>query len=1161
MIEENKYPELDIGVENISVSLENPTFDIFYRKYGIRRPTQLGQPVFHDISDASLPKNAIYHYNPESELLFGPLENNPWFANDSHLKFISHVVEWAGPTIGPVLKKPAPTQIYIQSYRRKHRTLKLLRDFFMINRQANMVIIKNYCLLNHLYRYRPNMLLKYYKFYNFYSTIINHINDDGNKSDRQQFFEIRLPKIVHRRGVFNLMSKLYTKGMSRQILKYFGDEDSLLMLHLWMWLGPQRTSSIFNKIQTKNLSKVNLILTDSGKFCILNLGELDKWRSGAGDIDGYEEDDVEDEFSDLTDEERKEIEKGERPERIQLRFHNLLNQFLTFRTTGSTQPIISVPKYELKEEVIDDSELDKEDDEEIGETPIQQPLNPYTSKTSDNFTNEVPELNTKEGLNKDESNKTQTTTSKKNFLPSLPDDPVEEKIEDISDSPNLNLNLPVSATDVQNKDKVDPVIVNTDEVEDGILDDDAEADLIDALNDRLDELIANAPSYEEAPLRKAHQMLKDGMISAREYERVVRLSEAYKSIPTPYPTSNPNETVESFMNIPDKDIKIIDKIKVPDNDFILDKSMLEATTETMSRQYIKKVLPKNIIQSIMAVQKNGYLVTDIQRDQKNDAANKIDILKVRVQKIGGNESMLTIKVPHVDEDGNMLVGGSRYRLIFQRADLPLRKVSPTEVALTSYYGKLFIEKSTKRKYNLEKYLITQLQSKIIDNWITNVTYRNVFDKRKPLPTSYQIIASKFKSFELKRNSGLEEREFYACCFDYHHRAEILKVKPETITKIELDLGGTVFARSLDNSNNLFLIDPVTNEAFSSLNPKWRMPFHKFFGISAQPPLEMAEFNIFSKMIPMGIVLGYYLGLSNLLKLLKITPRKVFRGQMKRLEENEFALDFADESWIFKRGNLTAELILSGFIHYQRYLHDYSVSTFDEQDVYGALLRDVGLGSYQETELRRIKEGFIDEITKTLLIEMNEPTEFIPLLIRAVQLLTTMQSRDEINMDDMVIKGYQRIAGHVYRELMKAIKLDDNKRQGNRTKLEMSSEQVLRAIMQDSSVVLVDSINPLHQLKEHANITFTGDGGRSKRSMVSHTRAFHESDLGVVSEATVDNQNVGVTTFLSGNPSFTDVYGMTKRVDPRTSGSAPILSDASLLYVGSTKDDQQRSFLI
>nr|DAJ18738.1 MAG TPA: hypothetical protein [Myoviridae sp. ctRUJ25] len=1152
MIDENKYPELDIGVEHVSISLENPTFDIYYRKYGIRRPTQLNQPVFHDLTDASLPKNAIYHYNPESELLFGPLENNPWFANDDHLKFISHVVDWAGPTIGPVLKKPAPTQLYIQSYRRKHRSLKLLRDFFMINRQSNMVIIKNYCLLNHLYRYRPNILLKYYKFYNFYSTIMNHINDDGNKSDRQQFFEIRLPKLIHRRGIFNMMSKLYTKGMSRQILRYFGDEDSLLLLHLWMWLGPQRTSSIFNKIQNKNLIKVNLIFTDSGKFCILNLGELDKWRNGSDELDGYEEDNVDDEFSELTEEERKEIEKGERPERIQIRFYNLLNQFLTFRTAGNTQSVISVPKYDLNEEV-NEAELDKEDDEELGETPIQQPLNSYTN---------VPEQDTvvDESQPHDISKK-ENLSQKKDILPALPEDPISEKIEDISDSPDLTLNIPTSATDLQPEDKNDPVIVNKNETEEEILDDEVESKLIDALDERLNQLVVDAPTYEEAPLRKAHQMLKDGMISAREYERVVRLSEAYKTIPTPYPSEDPNETVESFMNIPEKDIKIIDKIRIPDNDFILDKSMLEATTETMTKQYIKKVLPKNIIQSIMAIQKNGYLVTDIQRDQKNDVANKIDILRVKVQKIGGNESTVVIKVPHVDEDGTMLIGGSRYKMLFQRVDLPLRKVSSTEVALTSYYGKLFIEKSTKRKYNLDKYLITQLQSKIISGGITNVTYRNVFDKRKPLPTVYQIIARKFRSFELSRDAGLEERDHFACCFDYQHRSEILKVKPEQLTQIELDLGGIVFARSLDNTNSLFLIDPATNEAFSSLNPKWRMPFHKFFDISTTPPLEMAELNIFSKMIPMGIVLGYYLGLSNLLKLLKVTPRKVFRGQMKRLQEDEFSLDFADESWIFKRGNPSAELILSGFMHYQRYLHDYSVNMFDNQDVYGALLRDMGLGSYQETELRRIKDGFIDEITKSLLIEMNEPTEFIPLLIRAVQLLTTMQSNNEINMDDMVIKGYQRIAGHVYREIMKAIKQDDNKRQGNRTKLEMSPEQVLRSIMQDSSVVLVDSINPLHQLKEHANVTFTGDGGRSKRSMVSHTRSFHETDLGVISEATVDNQNVGVTTFLSGNPSFTDVYGMTKRVDPRTSGSAPILSDASLLYVGSTKDDQQRSFRI
>lgn len=1138
-------PEMNISKEDVSISLENPTFDIFYRKYGVRRVTQLTSPVIHDITEASLPKNALYHHNPESPMMFGPLENNPWFTNDQHMKFVKHVVEFQGETLGPVVKKPAPIQLYIQSYRREHRSLKLLRDFFQIDKQANMVVIKNYCFLNHLYRYRPHMLLNYFKFYNFYSTVINTMNSDAKVSTRQQFFEVRLPKQIYRRNTFNIMAKLYEKGMSRRILKFFGDDDSLLMLHLWMWLGPQRNLSIFNKIAQNNLSKINLILTDNGKFCVLNLGELDKWRSNSGDAeDGYEEDTID--GLDVPDEEMdEEGAKGEKPERIQIRFYNLLTQLSSFRNSGAVVQTIDIPKYDLTEHE-EDKDLDKEDEEELIETPIQLPHqhDPNKQKLDESLPDELSEG--EQDVDKKPPSP-QIAATKKVVLPDLPPDPFEDEAEDLSDTSEVDEYLPVDNTDLQPEDHEDPKMVVSDPTEDEILDEEADDSDIPELSDFGSDVEI---THENAPVIRAHKLLKDGVISAREFERIQRLASSYKTIPSPYKTENKDETVETFMNIPKEDIRLDHKRKIPKNDFILDNSMLEATTESFEEQYVRKVMNKNIIQSVMSLQKGGFLVTDIQLEKQDDIANNIDVLKIKTQKIGGNESTIVIKLPRVNpETGTMLVQGVEYRMNYQRADIPIRKVSPTEVALTSYYGKLFINKSERRKFNLDKYLITQIQSKIIDGVITNVEYRNVFDKRKLLPTTYQIIAGRFQHFILN-----DKEKQYLCCFDYGKRSELLGLEPSAVESLELKHGGILFAKSLHAKGEYWFMKPNTDKIVSTTNPV-EMSSHRFFGIVNPPPLEMAELDIFSKSIPVGIILGYYLGLTKLLNLLKVTPRKLHRGQRLNLTENEFVIQFADESWVFENKNKTVELILSGFIYYQRYLHDYSARFFDDQEVYGALLRDMGLGSYQDTELRRIKDLFIDDITRSLLDEMNEPTEFIPFLVRAVQLLTTMQSDDEINMNDMIIKGYQRVAGHVYRELMKAMKADDNKRQGSRTKLELSPEQVLRAIMQDSSVTIVDSVNPLHQLKEHGLVTFAGDGGRSKRSMVAHTRSYHESDLGTISEATVDNQNVGVTTYLSANPNIVDVYGRTRRYNKATDGTASILSDSGQLGVASTKDDQ------
>lgn len=1126
---ENSYPDQDLSLEAVNISLENIPYPIYYRQYGIRRSAQLQSPTFHELTDVSLPKDAIYHYNPESPLLFGPLETNPWYKSDTHLKFISHISDYAVIPQGPVVKKPVATQQYVQAYRRKHRTLKLLRDFFGINRQPNMLIIRNYCLLNHVYRYKPNMLLKYYRFYNFYATIMRHIDDDGNKSDRQQFFEVRLPKKLLRRNTFNQIAKDYSKGVSRRTLKFFDDDDSLLLLHLWMWLGPQRQYSIFNKISLKNFHKVNLIITDNGRYTILNLGEVDKWRNGQDDIDNEEID-----TSDMSDDELEDFEKGERPERIQVKFYMLLEKFFNLRTE-STVKVIDVPKYDLNDtsEIQEDEETDT-----TADVKIQQPHQDENSDANIYATTSQPDETNDDSDTLPEDNKGFTDIVEKPSpkvnktrppIPALPDEELvldnEEDFEPVVYQP-------------QSKETDGVIVVNDPTV---IIEDD-DGDEIEIDQDQISQL----NDYEKEPLEDAMELLQAGYITAKEYKRYEALAQQWKKTPSPY---DPNLTLEEYMKIPEQDTMKIEPVKIPDNDFVIDKSMLTATTEGFHKQYIEKVYKRNIVQSVMSLQKSGYIVQNIEREEKKDPVSNYEILSVKVQKIGGKESTIKIKLPIVDEEGFIKSAGVKYRLLLQRGDVPIRKVSPTEVSLTSYYGKLFIEKSERRTFNVEKYLQTMIQAGVIDGDFSNVVYKNVFNKRKTAPAYYQLIAKRFKAFDF-----IKDERSVSCYFDYETRAEHFKLDEATLTDLEIKFGGTLFATSINNSQDRYFLSPTDNLVYSRGFPEG-LSLDKFFKFTKSLPLEMAEFHIFSKMIPIGIVLGYYLGITKLCQLLDVKPRKVFRGQRMNLTEHEYAIRFADESWIFDRRNYKATLILSGFEHYRRYIAEYAANQFDEKDTYGAVLRDAGLGSYQEVELKSIQRSFIDEITRTLLIEMKEPTEFVPLLIRAVELLTTMYSNDEVNMEDMLIKGYQRIAGHVYRELQKAIKADTNKRNGNRLKLEMSPDQVFRAIMTDSSMVIADDINPIHQIKEQTNVTFTGDGGRSKRSMVSRTRAYHETDIGVISEATVDNSNVAVTTYLSSDPSISSVYGLTSRTDPKTATGPKLLSVSATLAPMSAYDDR------
>lgn len=480
-------------------------------------------------------------------------------------------------------------------------------------------------------------------------------------------------------------------------------------------------------------------------------------------------------------------------------------------------------------------------------------------------------------------------------------------------------------------------------------------------------------------------------------------------------------------------------------------------------------------------------------------------------------------------------------------------MSPTRVSLTTYYGKLFLEKSDRKTFNMEKYLIQNIQTKIFDEKVFEVDYGSTFDKSiQNIHPYYQMISKRFKQFKYRDESNQD----WLLTFDYHHRDRLTNGNLEVLTKLEEANNGTLFAVNLNTKESLY-IERNNGLVYSSnvnLPPK---TLEKFFNFEQTPPIEMVDIKVFSKAIPVGILLGYYLGLTKLCKLLNIKPRKIFRGQRANLTETEYQIQFGDESWIFDKRDYKASLILNGFNHYRRYITDYSANQFDDKDVYMAILRDAGIPLSYENEFKMMKRMFIDDISKSLLQQEGEPDTFIPLLIRGVELLTTLWSRPEINMEDMLISGYDRIAGHVYKELVGAIKTANGTSIHARKRFDIPENRIFQAIQQDPSVALVDDINPIHTLKEHDIVTFNGAGGRSGRSMVAHTRKYDQSDLGVISEATVDNANVGTITYLSGNPNLNGLYGNANTLDEgEYRDSAKVFSTTSTLYVGSDVDDQK-----
>ena len=184
-----------------------------------------------------------------------------------------------------------------------------------------------------------------------------------------------------------------------------------------------------------------------------------------------------------------------------------------------------------------------------------------------------------------------------------------------------------------------------------------------------------------------------------------------------------------------------------------------------------------------------------------------------------------------------------------------------------------------------------------------------------------------------------------------------------------------------------------------------------------------------------------------------------------------------------------------------------------------------------------------------------------ILVYSTELLMDDMHRPELDMSEMRIKGYERIAGAVYQELVRSIRAHNARPGKSRFPIEMKPYAIWTALAQDASIVVVKDINPMSNMKQREEVTFTGTGGRNKDTMTAATREYGENDKGLISEATKDSGEVGISTFMPPNPQLKNTLGMPVDVGQKEFNSSSILSSSVLSSPAASRDDMKRQGFI
>lgn len=1094
----------------MSVTLKQ--YSQWYLENGMRTLAAVVVPELHPFENFLLPAYSTVHYlqslggglDAEDEveedvgLVLGPNVSEPVLANYTSAQILlKPVTKYADVPVGESRVVITTLTDKISKYIGSTPNFKLLDKNTGLLTDKNLAVY-SYTALDSVYAYNATNKSAWYSFCNWYSTVLLTLKEAlANPKNRNHFLIIEPPMVMNSLSTLREVGRSlqkdqpYSERLPNKYFKLFRTVQEKLFLDLWFFFGTYRESSLFNEIiGTEDLARINLMWQVGSQWAVINMGRLSQWM--------------------ITDENEKATMT---PARMESNF------LIHAMRLGSNFNVVDNGAPE------DDPTLDNEEKVLALDKPVRE-LNIEASKVTGggiDISLERPEKK-KPGLS-------QTAAL-------------------------MKLKQDMKAID---KEKTSEAVA-TDEVSDEVIEAAIKRDL-----DQLEAISAQRvieSTYEERYQAYTPKKLncldgvndaisaleKRGKLSAKEVARLRRNAMSFQEAKNPW---GGNDTVAEFMEIPEQLLQVPEEVPLSENiEGVVDKGMLNSTITHMTKDYVKNVLRKDILNAVMHLQNGPYVVTDIKVQRHVDIMNDYEIMTAQILTTTGKEKSIKIQYPTIKPDGSYLVGGVKQRLRAQHVDLPIRKVSPTRVAMTSDISKIFIERTDRAAFNYTRWLTNNLRVRIMDEGnseIKNVVYGNAFDRTRVFPRAYSAISMSFKSFDYLG---------YKFSFDY-------KQSKKNFTESQLAFAKKhkVVPIASNGSDGLYMaMDGLVVKSqgddlftYGSVEKLLKLDENKV-------PVDYVEYNLMGDTVPLGVILGYHLGLGNLLATLGSKPRRVVRGGTYDLQPNEFIVKFQDESLIFDRGDRVTSLLLSGFNRYKRDISRMSIYQFDTQDAYATLLAGNKINPRKLSDIDSMMLYWVDHITAELLAKRGYPTDLVGLMIKATEMLVNDKHSDPNAASEQRERGQERIAGAIYKELYNAARSHMGKTLIMSGGFDLNPNAVWFKILNDTANMGVEESNPIHFLKEQEEVTLGGDGGRSGRTLTGKDRKFSPESMGVISEATVDSGEVAAKIFTTADPNYSTLRGEIRQlpngVDLNTKATR-LQSTSMLLASGADRDDPKR----
>lgn len=589
-------------------------------------------------------------------------------------------------------------------------------------------------------------------------------------------------------------------------------------------------------------------------------------------------------------------------------------------------------------------------------------------------------------------------------------------------------------------------------------------------------------------------------------------------------------------------------------------SYKQSSLVAMDAAYMKHGYHHEMAKVLGSLGNHGLFIKNIEEVKLHTEMDRTTTYKVSLTDSAGKAHSVRYTLPDIDENGLMKLGGIEYRMTRQIVNVPICKISPTRVNLASNYNKVIVERPDSKRHSYQQDLFKLLHH-LRGLGKVNLVSGGTSMPSRSVPYDYTAVGQSFTEVMF---SGYH---FY---FGPNGapKGELNFDQQEVLECLSKKYGTSVGRVESGNGDGNLLFWDMANQIHEvnqggKLVSSWRSFNHLLVdqlgadAILDKPTTEWTQANLINQKIPLIFILGYKFGLKAVLDMINLDYRFYPAGARIEVDTADIAIRFADGTLVFNRYPLSRSLIAGGLAWVN--LKDVSFRDLSLPDTYGYVFQKKKMTVGVLKGLSGFFDFFVDPITKSILEKMKEPTTFHELLLRANVMLSDYVAPEGTSVGIHRFRMYERFNGIIYNEIFRAL----NNHRGNpntKKSFSINPEAVFLKIVQDETISPNDVINPVHELKQKANFTFTGGGGRTKQSMEQREeRVYPKDGLGVISDAVPDSGSVGVTAYLSASPNIDDLHGIPK---PYKKGDVleptQILSPGAMLLPAATSDDGKRA---